>query len=162
MSDVPLSPNFANSSFAEKCFYLFVDRPNSFFLSFFLLFISPLSSSVRVARRHTQIENNSNFMRALWCQNRKENDSKQEYIILICFMINKAFPSLVPLHWYELSLLCTDSQNIKDRKKWKEFWKWRKTLESLVPAVKSGNGTNSFVIRVGSLVGLILFCPPSS
>jgi hypothetical protein len=110
MSDVPLSPNFANSSFAEKCFYLFVDRPNSFFLSFFLLFISPLSSSVRVARRHTQIENNSNFMRALWCQNRKENDSKQEYIILICFMINKAFPSLVPLHWYELSLFRTDSQ----------------------------------------------------
>jgi hypothetical protein len=25
-----------------------------------------------------------------------------------------------------------------------------------VPAVKSGNGTNSFVIRVGSLVGLFL------
>ena len=159
MSDVPLSPNFANSSFAEKCFYLFVDRPNSFFLSFFLLFISPLSSSVRVARRHTRIENNSNVMRALWCQNRKENDSKQEYIILICFMINKAFPSLVPLHWYRLSLLVRIARNIKDRK---EFWKWRKTLESLVPAVKSANGTNSFVIRVGSLVGLILFCPPSS
>jgi hypothetical protein len=39
---------------------MFVDRPNFFFLPFFLPFISPLSSSVKVERRHTQIENRSN------------------------------------------------------------------------------------------------------
>ena len=73
--------------------------------------------------------------------------------LLSNFIIIKAFPScpstLVIGRLSFVWLLVPETSKIK------KIWKWRKTLESLVPAVKSGNGTNSFCNTCRKFSGFI-------